>query len=204
MIDINELRRLAQAATPGPWKMLPVGDGRQKFAVANSEFLSILTVTDEGGATFGTVYDDADARFIAAANPATVIELLDRIEAAESDCLEQARQNGMGASREAALMAKLEAAENERTIDEQRVADLMAELNRVGQENEELRAKVEAMEKQGPVDLNYMELRNSAQKIVESYICFRRFIANTPLENDIAALMACFVFAQLGAKGEEK
>ena len=47
------------------------------------------------------------------ANPATVSELLDRLEAAESDALEQARLNGMGASREAALMAKLEAAENE-------------------------------------------------------------------------------------------
>ena len=85
MIDINKLRQLAQAATPGPWKMLPVGDGRQKFAVADSEFLSILTVTDEGGATFGTVYDDDDARFIAAANPATAIELLDRLEAAEKE-----------------------------------------------------------------------------------------------------------------------
>ena len=108
MIDIKVLRRLAQAATPGPWKMLPVGDGRQKFTVVNSEFLSILTVPDEGGATFGTVYDEADTRFIAAANPVTVIELLDRLEEAESDCLEQARLNGMGASREAALMAKLE------------------------------------------------------------------------------------------------
>lgn len=84
-IDINELRRLTQEATPGPWKMLPVGDGRQKFAVADSEFLSILTVTDEGGATFGTVYDDADAKFIAAANPAAINELLDRLEAAEKD-----------------------------------------------------------------------------------------------------------------------
>lgn len=84
-IDINELRRLAQEATPGPWKMLPVGDGRQKFAVADSEFLSILTVTDEGGATFGTVYDDADAEFIAAANPASISELLDRVEAAEKE-----------------------------------------------------------------------------------------------------------------------
>ena len=114
MIDINELRRLAQGATPGPWKMLPVGDGRQKFAVADSEFLSTLTVTDEGGATFGTVYDDADAKFIAAANPAAINELLDRLEAAESDGIEQARMNGMGASREAALMAKLEAAERDR------------------------------------------------------------------------------------------
>ena len=40
--------------------------------------------------------------------------LLNRLEVAESDCLEQARLNGMGASREAALMAKLEAAEKER------------------------------------------------------------------------------------------
>ncbi len=40
--------------------------------------------------------------------------LLDRLEAAESDCLEQARLNGMGSEREAALLAKLEAAEKER------------------------------------------------------------------------------------------
>ena len=79
------------------------------------------------------------------------VEMIDRLEAAESDALEQARLNGMGASREATLMAKLEAAENERAIDEQRIADLMAELNRVGQENEELRAKIEIMEQQAPV-----------------------------------------------------
>ena len=42
------------------------------------------------------------------------IAMIDRIEEAESDALEQARLNGMGASREAALMAKLEAAEKER------------------------------------------------------------------------------------------
>ena len=41
-------------------------------------------------------------------------ELLDCLEDAESECLEQARLNGLGASREAALMAKLEAAEKER------------------------------------------------------------------------------------------
>lgn len=40
--------------------------------------------------------------------------LLNRLEVAESDCLEQARLNGMSASREAALMTKLEAAEKER------------------------------------------------------------------------------------------
>lgn len=58
------------------------------------------------------------------------IAMIDRLEGAESDALEQARLNGMGASREAALLAKLEAAEKERDT---------------------LRAKIEAMERQEPV-----------------------------------------------------
>lgn len=48
------------------------------------------------------------------------------------------------------LVDHLEAAEKERTIDEQRIADLMAELNRVGQENEEMHARIEAIERQEP------------------------------------------------------
>ena len=59
-----------------------------------------------------------DTREIGEAIDAAV-EMIERLEAAESDALEQARLNGMGASREAALMAKLEAAEKER--DAQRV-----------------------------------------------------------------------------------
>lgn len=118
-INITELRRLAQAATPGP-------DGIS---------LSWITLLQD---------------FQQGVSPAVINELLDRLEAAESDALEQARLNGMGSEREAALMAKLEMAENERTIDEQRVADLMAELNRVGQENEELRARIDEMEQQAP------------------------------------------------------
>ena len=55
--------------------------------------------------------------------------LLNRLEVAESDCLEQARLNGMGGEREAALMAKLEAAEKERDA---------------------LRAKIATMERQEP------------------------------------------------------
>ena len=116
MIDTDKLRRLAQAATPGPWKMLPVGDGRQKFAVADSEFLSILTVTDEGGATFGTVYDDDDARFIAAANPAAINELLDRLEAAEKERESWkglAKQFGQEAD---ALRAKIEQMERQEPV----------------------------------------------------------------------------------------
>jgi hypothetical protein len=60
----------------------------------------------------------------------SAIEIIDRLEEAESDGLEQARLNGMGSEREAALMAKLEAAEKERDA---------------------LLARIEAMEKQEPV-----------------------------------------------------
>ena len=183
MIDINELRRLAQAATPGPWKMLPVGDGRQKFAVANSEFLSILTVTDEGGATFGTVYDDADARFIAAANPTTVSELLDRLEAAESDALEQARLNGMGSEREAALMAKLEAAEKERN-------EFKRECFGHISDNSLLRARIEAMEKQEP--LWFIDERGEPQRYHKSKADYCKYGGLDLL------------YALPGAKGEEK
>ena len=86
MTDLtNELRRLAQAATPGPWILLPVGDKSKCFAVADINFLSVLTVVDECGTSFGAVYLDGDAKFIAAANPAAVSELLDRLEATEEE-----------------------------------------------------------------------------------------------------------------------
>lgn len=51
---------------------------------------------------------------LGAVQPEKVKELLDRLEAAKSEAIEQARLNGMGAERELALMAKLEAAEKER------------------------------------------------------------------------------------------
>ena len=37
-----------------------------------------------------------------------ILELFDRLEAAEAECLEEARLNGMGSEREAALMARVE------------------------------------------------------------------------------------------------
>lgn len=85
-------------------------------------------------------------------------ELLDRLESAESDALEQARLNGMGASREAALMAKLEVAEKEREswkgVAQQfgnEADELRTHLSFAKDELNRLRAKVAAMEKQEPV-----------------------------------------------------
>lgn len=75
---------------------------------------------------------------------AIVHALLDRLEAAEADALEQARLNGMGSEREAALMAKLEAAEKSD-------AESLAMYRRVRDERDNLRAKITEMEKQEPV-----------------------------------------------------
>ena len=110
-IDINKLRRLAQAATPGPWyatgKLTRYVEARIDGGLIQEVAACGPTKADGG---YGP-QQEANASLIAAANPAAINELLDRLEEAESDCLEQARLNGIGASREAALMAKLEAAE---------------------------------------------------------------------------------------------
>lgn len=82
------------------------------------------------------------------------------------------------------------------------IEHLQAKSEAAEKECDKLCTKIAAIEKQEPMELNYIELLNSAQKSVESYVYFRRFIASTPLENDIAIWMVDFVFAQLNAKGE--
>ncbi len=112
MIDINKLRKLARAARPGVW-YVERGNyvyGCKKVTDGEEEWNPVIASTDDDEVNINF---EGNAKFIAAANPAVINELLDRLEEAESDALEQARLNGMGASREAAVMAKLEAAEKE-------------------------------------------------------------------------------------------
>ena len=80
--------------------------------------------------------------------------LSDRLEAAESECLEQARLNGMGASREAALLAKLEAAEENRS-------HFLVKIGKLYAQCDALRAKIEAMERQKPVAWMHETRRDS-------------------------------------------
>ena len=159
MIDINELRRLAQAATPGPWIAKNVSGAGLEIYMSyplypdkewpafgtDSAFCKKGLVSYETWTQFPHDVRDAqqsiNAKYIAAANPAVVSELLDRLEAAESECLEQARLNGMGGEREAALMAKLEAAEKSD-------AESIAMYRKARDERDALRAKVAAMEKE--------------------------------------------------------
>jgi hypothetical protein len=143
MIDTKELRRLAQAAmhpvTKGRWMRLAqrtvydrMEDGCRGIPVVS---------TDKHPPSS---FEAACLDFIAAANPAAINELLDRLEAAEADALEQARLNGMGASREAALMAKLEAAEKERDWNAERLEDAVEELTALRAELETERMRLAA------------------------------------------------------------
>ena len=75
MIDINELRRLAQAATPGPWGTTDAVDK----TIINSSFNQLAICYRNSRAL-------KDAEYIAAANPAAINELLDRLELSEKTC----------------------------------------------------------------------------------------------------------------------
>ena len=115
-----------------------------------------------------------------AANPSAIHELLDSLSAAESDALEQARLNGIGAERELALMAKLEVAEKEVEIERMRLAAcgvaalgyfegcaeeyISASLNDVLA----LRAKIAGMENQEPFDANSDVFRSAFEAALKA------------------------------------
>lgn len=93
MTDHAELRRLAKAATPGPWTLYVPEDyqGPEElpgYGVECAEGRAIVwgALEPETGCQF-----DRDAEFIAAANPKTVLALLDEIDRlkAENDRLRQ-------------------------------------------------------------------------------------------------------------------
>lgn len=81
MSDYAELRRLAKAATPGPWTLYVPEDyqGPEElpgYGVECAEGRAIVwgALEPETGCQF-----DRDAEFIAAANPKTILALLDEI-----------------------------------------------------------------------------------------------------------------------------
>ena len=97
--DLAELRRLAEAATPGPWEAFGAVDGRR-----GERWLGVTTdMRAIESARAGDVFaaqncTRQDALFIAAANPATVLALLDA--AAERDRLAAAWDEGHQAGHE--------------------------------------------------------------------------------------------------------
>ena len=119
MIDTKELRQLAQDATPGPWYVRSSNYDVRNIYSANA-------ITDSEGFTFqpviATVEDidvprwRANARLIAAANPAAISGLLDRLEAAEKVRDWNAERLEEAIEELKALRAKIEAAEKQKPV----------------------------------------------------------------------------------------
>lgn len=95
MIDIKELRQLAQAATPGPWKLYDDGSDTQHIGDVSKtnagwQYETVCNMYEDVSDNYDTDNDyklfensNNNAAFIVAANPVAIIELIDRLEAAE-------------------------------------------------------------------------------------------------------------------------
>lgn len=80
VVEVGELRKLAEAATPGPWELVvsPRNDERdwdEWFVGFQRGAGQVWFVEDS------TSMNEADAAFIAACDPATVLALLDALDA---------------------------------------------------------------------------------------------------------------------------
>ena len=115
-IDTKELRRLAQAATPGPWyvtgKLTRYVEARIDGGLIQEVAACGPTKADGG---YGP-QQEANARLIAAANPATISELLDRLEAAEKERDWNAERIEDAIEELTALRAKIEAMEKQEPV----------------------------------------------------------------------------------------
>lgn len=137
-INIEELERLAKAATPGPWKACGTVEqigGDYKDIIPTS--VSCMAYCYGGSADRA---EDKDLIFIAAANPSAVLSLIDRLKKAEAE-VEQFRTD----ARRFRLAEKnlFDAQEAAKTIAKQAIA---AEAER-----DDLAAKLAEMEGQEPV-----------------------------------------------------
>jgi hypothetical protein len=83
-IDLDELEQLARAATPGPW------DGT--ISTSRVRYLGPRQDTVEHGDYIASCTHAPDAEFIAAANPAVVLELVRRLRAAVAIVREVAQE----------------------------------------------------------------------------------------------------------------
>lgn len=88
-IDTGALRKVAEAATPGPWTVKHHGAGGviEAWAVETDDPQRDAVCIDfdrDYGDPMGGCEDEATALHIAAFDPPTVLALLDRLEAAEA------------------------------------------------------------------------------------------------------------------------
>ncbi|MBG0623053.1 ead/Ea22-like family protein [Enterobacter roggenkampii] len=75
-IDKRALREAAEKATPGPW-----GIARNGKTITSNQSHPVAVITEDFHRLLANGKTGGDAEFIAEANPATVLSLLDELEA---------------------------------------------------------------------------------------------------------------------------
>lgn len=89
-LDYPELRRIAEAATPGPWEVLACDSG-VSYRALNASVITARSGDEVAVADWVGEYDDphagegCDARHIAAFDPPTALALLDDVERLRAD-----------------------------------------------------------------------------------------------------------------------
>ncbi len=126
-IDTAKLRQLASAATPGPWTAAVwiETDGNEWRATGPGHD----DESHDNGSEPGCPDEQAaqrDAAFIAAANPTTVLALLDRIAELERACDAHAEVANESGDRASALRAKVSDMRSERLRVEDQLAAMTA------------------------------------------------------------------------------
>ena len=191
MIDIKELRQLVQAATPGPWyvtgKLTRYVEARIDGGLIQEVAACGPTKADGG---YGP-QQEANARLIAAANPAAISELLDRLKAAEKERDALRADKATLQQMMYSLKDRLEVAEKERDWHAERCEDAMNECDA-------LRAKTAEMEQQEPVAWMH-ETRRDSDVVTDAV----KHVWGKVAVGSMAAY-SIPLYTLPGAKGEEK
>lgn len=121
-IDKRELREAAEKATPGPWEYYPGNTSIEYNVDSMVEDQGSIVYVDSGD--FTQKQTDLNGAFIAAANPATVLALLDELERNQQYIKRRDQENEDIALTVGKLRVELEAAENNLIDSECHVAEL--------------------------------------------------------------------------------
>ena len=141
-LDLDKLEALARAATPGDWTYFPKPKYNEHHVSVPIEGSGMkLALFDDG---CHTERPEADARYIAAANPAAVLELIAEIERLKASNIDQGKRiQWLG---EYNTQRHVELSSENVQVVRQRL-DAEKERDQLKAENEALRETAERMEK---------------------------------------------------------
>ncbi|MGV8422346.1 ead/Ea22-like family protein [Pseudomonas aeruginosa] len=159
MTDHAELRRLAKAATPGPWTLYVPEDYQGPdelpgYGVECAEGRAIVwgALEPETGCQF-----DRDAEFIAAANPQAILALLDEIDGMKASGW---RNHSVNYARAEKCPQTLETAQAAWDRDQELIEEQRQQIARDSQTINQLRQKLQSAE----VDRDRLKAENYAYK----------------------------------------